>query len=201
MSVGFTVICQIIFTYICGIYHRFPCKKIVCSHPSFFILTLKFHSDRHVTIFEMFLDFLKEIKLFGSFLIHTCSLGYFCNSSFKNFDIRENQLKIDRFDISKRINASVYMDDIWIFEAAYYMYDCIYFTDICKELVAEAFTLGCTLYQTCDINKFDNSRCHLLRVVKIPEQFQSFIRNSNHADVRVDGTERVVCGFCACFCQ
>ena len=46
------------------------------------------------------------------------------------------------------------------------MYDCIYFTDICKELVAKTLTLGCTLYQTRDINKFDNSRCHLLRVVK-----------------------------------
>ena len=149
----------------------------------------------------MFLDFLKEIKLFGSFLIHTCSLGYFCNSSFKNFDIRENQLKIDRLDVAKRINTSVYVNDIRIFKAAHYMYDCIYFTDICKELVAKTLTLGCTLYQTRDINKFDNSRCHLLRVVKISEQFQSFVRNSNHTDVWVDGTERIVCGFCSCFCQ
>ena len=70
----------------------------------------------------------------------------------------------------KRINASVYMDDIRIFKAAYYMYDRIYLTDICKELVSKALTLGSTLYQTCDINKFDHSRCYLLRVVKISRE-------------------------------
>ena len=49
------------------------------------------------------------------------------------------------------------------------MYDRIYFTDICKELVAKTLALAGTLYKSRNIYKFDGSRCYLLRMIKLTE--------------------------------
>ena len=38
-------------------------------------------------------------------------------------------------------NASIYVNDVAVFEASYNVYDCIYFTDVCKELISKTFTL------------------------------------------------------------
>ena len=85
------------------------------------------------------------------------------------------------------------MDDVRVLKAAYYVNDRIYFTDVCEELVSKSLTFGCSLYKTCDINEFNNCRSDLLGVIKISEKFQSLIRYSNNAHIRVDGTERIVC--------
>ena len=119
--------------------------------------------------------------------------GDFGNSSVQNFDIREDQLQIDGFDISGRIDRSVYMNDIVIFKTTDNMYDGIYFTDIGKELVAQAFTLAGTLYKTCNINKFDGGWCYLLCVIQFTQFHNSFIGNSNNTYVWVDGCKRIVC--------
>ncbi len=57
-------------------------------------------------------------------------LGNFCQTALQNFNIRKDQFQIDRLDITKRINASIYMHDIGIFKTAYHMNDSIYLTDI-----------------------------------------------------------------------
>ena len=44
--------------------------------------------------------------------------------------------------ISHRFNASVYVYDIAVLKASYYMYDCIYFTDIGKVAINEAVNLA-----------------------------------------------------------
>ena len=52
------------------------------------------------------------------------------------------------------------MDNIGILKTTYYMNNGIYLTDICKELVSKSLTFGCTLYKTCNINKFNHCRCY-----------------------------------------
>jgi len=197
MLIAGTVICQVILCNIGCIDHRFPGKKIISSHPSFFVLILKFHCDGHLAIFQMSFYFLEEIKFLGSFFIHTCCLGHFGNSSLQDLQVREDQLQVNGLNITERINASIYMDHIGILEAAYYMNNRIYFTDICQELVSKTFTLGSTLYKSCDIYEFNNSRCYFLGMIEISQKFQSLIRYCNYAHIRVDGTERIVRRFCA----
>ena len=54
------------------------------------------------------------------------------------------------------------MDNIGIFKAAYYMNNSIYLTDVCKELVSESLSLGCTFYKSRDVNELDHCRCYFL---------------------------------------
>ena len=49
------------------------------------------------------------------------------------------------------------------------MYDCIYFTDIGKKLVAKTFSLAGTLYESCNINEFDRCRSYLFCMIKLTE--------------------------------
>ena len=99
------------------------------------------------SVLKMCLYSLKECELFGCFLIHTCCLGNLGNSSLQNLKVREDQLQVNGLNITERINASVYVDNIGILKTAYYMNDRIYFTDIGKELVSKTFTLGWHLLQ------------------------------------------------------
>ena len=61
------------------------------------------------------------------------------------------------------------MDDVRILKAAYHVNDRIDLTDIGKELVSKALTLGSTLYQTCDINELDHSRGYLFGMVQVSQ--------------------------------
>ncbi len=113
-------------------------------------------------VFQPFLNLLKEVKLLGRFLIHTCGLGNLGNSSLQDLKVRKDQLQINGLNVTDWINASVYVNYIGILKAAYYMYDCVYFTDICKELVSKTFALGGALYKSGNINKLDDCRCYFL---------------------------------------
>ena len=84
------------------------------------------------------------------------------------------------------------MDHIRIFKAAYHMNNGIHFTDISQELISQTFALGCALYQTGDIHKFNDSRSDLLRIVKVSQKLQSFIRYGNHTHVWINGTKGIV---------
>ena len=53
------------------------------------------------------------------------------------------------------------MDHVGIFKTANHMNNGIHLADIGKELVAKAFSFGCALYQSGDINEFYDSRSHL----------------------------------------
>ena len=73
------------------------------------------------------------------------------------------------------------------------MYDCIYFTDIGKKLVAKTFSLAGTLYESCNINEFDRCRSYLFCMIKLTELYDSFIRNRYDTDIRIDRCKRVIC--------
>ena len=201
MRIVSTIICKIVFCNICSVNNRFLSEQIVCSHPCFLILILQFHSDGHFAVFQPFLDLLKEIKLFCSFFVHTGSLGNLCNSSLQDLKIRENELQVDSLNITDRVDASIYVNYIGILKTAYYMNDCINFTDVCKELVSKTFSLRSALYKSCNVNKFYNGRCHFLGMIKITKQCKSFIRHSNNSHIRVNGTEGIVRRFCTSLCQ
>ena len=87
------------------------------------------------------------------------------------------------------------MYDIRIFKAAHHMHDCIDFTDISKELVAESLSFGRALDESCNIHKLNRCRNDLLRVVHLAQHIQSFVRHCHDADIRVDRTERIICRF------
>ena len=140
----------------------------------------------------MSLQLVQKLQLFGKGLVISRSSGSLCNSSLQYFKIGENQLQIDRLDVTDRINAAVHMDDVGILKAAHHMNDGVHLTDVGQELVSQAFSFGCTLYETGDIHKLNDGRRYLLGIVEVSQELQSFIRYCHNAHVRVDGTEGIV---------
>ena len=57
------------------------------------------------------------------------------------------------------------MNYIRVIKASYNMNYRIAFTNVGKELVAKTFTLGGTLYKTCNVNEFDNGRSCLFGII------------------------------------
>ncbi len=54
------------------------------------------------------------------------------DTAFQKLHIGEDKLQVDGFDIAERIDAAVYMDNIWILKATDNVYDRVYLTDIGK---------------------------------------------------------------------
>ena len=50
------------------------------------------------------------------------------------------------------------MNDIGVVKTAYYMNNGVHFTDVGKKLVAQTFTFGGSLYQTCNVHELDDGR-------------------------------------------
>ena len=89
------------------------------------------------------------------------------------------------------------MNDIGIVKAADNMNDSIHLTNIGKELVSESLALGRTLYQTCDINKFELCGGKFNGVIHLCQLIKTLIGDRYDTDVRFDSAERIVCGFSA----
>ena len=77
-------------------------------------------------------------------------------------------------------------------EAAHDVNDGVRAADVLQELVAEASTLACALDKTRDVDEFDDRGGLLLGVVHLGELVEPLVGHGHHADVRLDGAERIV---------
>ena len=88
------------------------------------------------------------------------------------------------------------MDDVRVVEAAENVQNRVCLPDVCKELVAESFTLAGSLHETGDVYDLHSCRDHSLWVAEALEHFKSLVRNDGGADVGLDRAEREVCALC-----
>lgn len=107
-------------------------------------------------------------------------------------DVRKDQLEVDGLDVTGRIDRAFNMHDVLVVEAADNVNDGVNLADVGQELVAKALALACAAHQTGDVHELDHRRRGLLCVIEIGQRLQTLIRYSDHADVRVDGAERIV---------
>ena len=84
------------------------------------------------------------------------------------------------------------MSDIVVVETAKHVKDGIGFTNIGQELVAEAFTLRCTLHQAGNINYFNRCGDYSLWIAKLGELVQALVGHSDNAHIRFDSAEREI---------
>ena len=119
-------------------------------------------------------------------------LGSLVYTALQHLHIGEDQLHIDRFQITQRIDGTVYVDDIAVIKAAKYVYDGIYVANVGKELVAKALALGGAAYQTGNIYEFNGCRRVELRIVHFSQNVQTAVRNGNNTNVGVNGAEGIV---------
>ena len=62
------------------------------------------------------------------------------------------------------------MDNVAVLKTANDVHDRIHFADIAQKLVAKAFALRSTFYQTCDVYKLDHSRRYLFGMIQISQK-------------------------------
>ena len=109
-------------------------------------------------------------------------------------DVREAQLVVDHVAITHRIDTAHHVGDVVVIEAADDVHDRIGFADVGEKLVAEAFTLRCALHQTGDVHELHHGGHSAFGLHHHRQCSEARIRNFDHADVRLDGAERIVRG-------
>ena len=128
----------------------------------------------------------------------TCTLSFGSEALFDSVQVLEDEFRFNHFDVADRVHRTVHVDDVFVVKAAHHFHDGFAFADVGEELVAETFALGSAFYKACNVHEFCNSRDDGFRVVDLHKFIEAGIRDADHADVRIDGAERIVGGFCAC---
>ena len=76
------------------------------------------------------------------------------------------------------------------------MNDCIAFTNVSQELVAESFAFGSTLDKPGNIDNLTRSRYNSPRMNNLGKLVESLIGHCNHTQIRLNRTKREVCRLC-----
>ena len=199
--VGCTVIRQVILCDVCGIQHGLCGQKCQGLHEFIILGGIKFHASCGLACLQRFLQLQENIQFSLQRFILLCELYGFGNAAFQNFDIGENQFQIDGFNITDGVDGAVHMDNVCVLKAADNMTDSIHLADMAEEFIAKALALGCTAYQTCNIDKFDYRGCCFCGIIHFCQPCQTFIGDGNHTHVGVDGAEGVIGCLCLAQCH
>ena len=109
-------------------------------------------------------------------------------------EVGERQLGVDDVDVRNRVDASGHVHDVVVVEAAHHVRDRVGLADVREKLVAETLALRGAGHQAGDVDELDGRRQDLLGVRDIGQQREARIGHGHHADVGIDGAERVVLG-------
>ena len=148
-----------------------------------------------LALLQMRLQALEDLHVTEQLLVCLRSLAGAVETALEVLDVRKDQLEVDGLDVTGRIDRAFNVHDVLVVEAADNVNDGVNLADVGQELVAKALTLACAAHQTGDVHELDHRRRGLLCVIEIGQRLQTLIRYSDHADVRVDGAERIVCAF------
>ena len=78
------------------------------------------------------------------------SLGF---SAIESFHVGDHQFGVDGVDIGNRVNGVADMGNVAILKTTNHMGDGVHLTDVAEKLVAQSFSLGCSLDESCDVDK------------------------------------------------
>ena len=114
--------------------------------------------------------------------------------------VRKNQLCGDDLNVPHGIDRARHVVNIPALKAANNLDDRINLADVAKELVAEPFSLACSLHETCDVNEFDGGRDDFLRFRKRRKLVQTLVGDIDDANIGLnrDRRESLLRELCAC---
>jgi len=108
---------------------------------------------------------------------------------------------LTRLDVGARIDAARNVNHIIVFKTAHHMSDRVGFADVAQELIAQPFALGRARHQTGDVDELHRGRNNFLRFDDRRQRVQARVGHRHHADVGIDGAERIVFGLDSGFGQ
>ena len=107
-------------------------------------------------------------------------------------EVREDQFRGDRVDVSGRIHLPVDVRHVDVLEDAGHLTDGVSLTDVGEERVAHALALRRPPDDARDVHETHSGGHDALRVEDLRQHRQPGIRHPHHADVRFDRRERIV---------
>ena len=111
---------------------------------------------------------------------------------FHGAHVGQRQFGLDDFDIVERVDLAGHVDHVVIFEAAHDVDDGVGFADVRQELVAQALAFRRASHQAGDVDELDDGVDHAFRLDDGGQRIHARVRHFDHADVRLDGAERIV---------
>ena len=107
-------------------------------------------------------------------------------------EVRERELRVDRFDVRHRIDRAGDVYDVVVGEAAHDVGDGIGLADVGQELVAQSFALGRARDEPRDVDKFHSRGNDTRRARDARQRVEPWIGHGDNPDVGLDRAERVV---------
>ena len=123
------------------------------------------------------------------------SRASFCSRGKRVLDglqVGEDQLGVDRLDVVGRVDLAVDVDDVRVAERADDLADRVGLADVGEELVAQPLARARAADDAGDVDERHGGRNDLRRVVDLRQHGQPRVGHADHADVGLDGRERVV---------
>ena len=74
---------------------------------------------------------------------------------FHAFQIRQNQLGFNGFNVARGINGAIHMDDVVVLKAAHHVYNGVHLADVREEFVPQALAPARAAHQARDVHEFD----------------------------------------------
>ena len=90
------------------------------------------------------------------------------------------------------------MGDVAILEAAHHMRDGIDLADVGEELVAEAFALGGTAHEACDVHEGEAGGDDLGGACDLRQHVKARVRHGHVTHIGLDGAEGIIRRLCRC---
>ena len=191
MLAGFGGI-YLVFTEVCGVDCLAERQKVArCDHGGIVVRALERACE--VALVHIVAQCGKDVCFVVEALV--AALGVFLrlvNAAVDHFQVCHNELGVDDFNVAQRVGRALDVGDVGVFKTAHDMDNRVAAADVGQELVAQTFALRCALHETCNVDKLNDGRGELLRVMLVAQPLEPLVRHGHDADVGVDGAEGVV---------
>ena len=144
------------------------------------------HVSGAIALVQPLLKTLCHVELGLKVLI---ALGLFLQlreGALNSSQVSKDELRLDNVNVLVRIDATLNVNNVRIFEVANNLTNGISVADVSQELVTQALAFICALDQACDVHKLNGCRHNTARI-------DNLCQHVNNAHVRVDGSKRIVC--------
>ncbi|MPM93904.1 hypothetical protein SDC9_141046 [bioreactor metagenome] len=84
------------------------------------------------------------------------------------------------------------MDDVFVLKAAHDVHHRVHLANVREEFVAQSLATARAAHETRDVDELNRRGRVLFGVIHCGQHVQPLVRHGNHADVRLNGAERVV---------
>ena len=108
------------------------------------------------------------------------------------FQVREDQLGVDHFDVPHRVHAAGDVVNVRVLEAPHDLHDRVHLADMRKKFVAQPLARACALDEARDVHELDRGRDDDVGLRDFLQHREPLVRHGHDADVWIDRAKGVI---------